>query len=432
MADFASLLINQERLMADVHALAAIGVHEGERTRSSYSPEYQAAADWLIARMEEAGLETRVDVVGNVIGRMGSSEGAVIMTGSHIDTVRNGGPLDGAYGVLAGIEIARVISENNIELKSPYEVVAFVDEEGVYLSLFGSMAMAGKLTDKDIEIATDRRGIALADAMKAQGFDASKYKEAAYPEGSISKFIELHIEQGPVLENLELDIGVVDGIVCQHNVNYTFHGYSNHAGTTPMDMRKDALRAASDFITRTYDLLETCSSPTTRLTFGAITVEPNASNVIPREAVVRLDARDLAEDENKSLIKKIADLAHEVAENHSLKVSVDEKFFNPAALMADDLINVIQSAANELGYSNQIMPSGAGHDAQALALVCDAGMIFVPSNGGLSHHPDEWTEPHLLGKGANVLLQSLLRCVVESQRAEALSEVDQSIEPELA
>ncbi len=408
MATRPDIRIDLQRLMADVQSLAAIGAVDGEGiTRSSYSPAYQQAVEWLEERMRAAGLTTRVDAVGNLIGRMGPVDGPVVMTGSHIDTVRNGGPLDGALGVLAGLEVARVLRDRQCTLDAPFEVVAFIDEEGVYLSLLGSMALAGSLSAKELELAVDSRGQGLGDALRENGFNPEAYREAAYLPGAIECFLELHIEQGPALENLDLQIGVVDGIVSQRNVDYRFFGRSNHAGTTPMDMRRDALRAAAEFISEAYQLLEFFSTPSTRMTFGTIAVKPNASNVIPREAAVRLDQRDLDEDNSRRLAQRVAGLAGEIAARHDLRVEIEEKCFNRAALMAPALIDEIREAAGHLGYSSRVMPSGAGHDAQALAAVCETGMIFVPSEGGLSHHPDEWTAPEDLERGANVLLHVL-------------------------
>ncbi len=405
------LRINQERLLADVQALAAIGKQSsGGINRHSFTPEYRAACDWLIGQMQAAGMSTRIDLVGNVIGRTGPDEGAVVMTGSHIDTVHNGGPLDGSLGVLAGIEVTRVITENNIELAAPLEVVAFNDEEGAFLSLLGAMAMSGTINDEDVENAVNFAGQKLTDAMAGNGFDPANVRNAAYPAGAIKKYIELHIEQGPVLENLNLDIGVVEGIVCQRNIDYTFSGLSNHAGTTPMIMRKDAFRAAAEFVTRCYALLdeEGNANASTRMTFGTCAIKPGYPNVIPCETTVRLDSRDLDQANSAQLATKVAAVAEQVAEQYSVGVQIEVKCVNPAALMAPSLVDSIKSCADKLGYSSQVMPSGAGHDAQALALVADAGMIFVPSIRGLSHHPDEWTAPEHLEKGTNVLLHALL------------------------
>lgn len=417
MATRRDICIDLQRLMTDIRTLASIGARDGDGiARSAFSQAYQQAGNWLSERMQAAGLETRIDAVGNVIGRMGPVDGPVVMTGSHIDTVRSGGPLDGALGVLAGLEVARVLKEQAFELASPYEVVSFVDEEGAYLSLMGSMAMAGTLSARDLEIAADCSGTPLRDAMREYGFEPGAYREAVYPPGAIQCFVELHIEQGPVLENRGLHIGMVDGIVSQRNVDYRFFGRSNHAGTTPMDMRRDAFRAAAEFVSEAYKLLECFSTPSSRMTFGSVSVKPNASNVIPREATVRMDQRDLDEDNSARLAERVARLAGELAERFGLRLEIEEKSFNPAALLAPELIQEIQAAAEGLGYRAGVVSSGAGHDAQSLAGVCDTGMIFVPSIGGLSHHPDEWTAPEDLERGANVLLHTLLGRLTEAGR----------------
>lgn len=412
MAGLRTLRIDPERLMADVHELAAIGRHEaGGIHRSAFTPVYRQAAEWVEGRMRDAGLETRVDAVGNLIGRMGPVGGPVVMTGSHIDTVRNGGPLDGSLGVLAGIEIARLLMDSNLIPRVPFEVVAFADEEGAYLSLFGAMALSGTLEPTDLENAVNTAGEKLTDVLSEQGFYPARYRDAAYPAGAIGRYLELHIEQGPVLEDLGVAIGVVDGIVCQRNIDFIFKGASNHAGTTPMDMRRDAFRAAAEFITRAYALLEVAgnANASTRVTFGTCAIRPGYPNVIPRETTVRMDCRDLDETNNTRLAGELATLARDTGTRLNVTVEIVERCYNPAAMMAPGLIASIQACAAELGYSSRIMPSGAGHDAQALALVTEVGMIFVPSQGGLSHHPDEWTDPADLEKGCNVLLQVLLR-----------------------
>ncbi|SEA42915.1 Zn-dependent hydrolase [Microbulbifer marinus] len=411
MTGVSDLRINSARLMGDLESLAAIGrASEGGIHRAAFSDAYRQAVDWLIDRMQAAGMETRIDAVGNVIGRMGPADGAVIMTGSHIDTVRNGGPLDGALGVLAGIEVARVLSENKVVLGAPYEVVAFNDEEGAFLSLMGAMALSGTIRDEDLQSAANAEGVRLIDAMRESGLDPDRYHQAAYPAESIAKYLELHIEQGPVLENLDLEIGVVDGIVCQRNIEYTFRGQSNHAGTTPMNMRRDTFRAAAEFVTHSYALLDQgYANESTRMTFGTCAIAPGYSNVIPRETTVRLDNRDLDESSSARLVERVAQIAVETADKYNVEIDINERCTNPAALMDGGLIESLQAVARDLGYSHQVMPSGAGHDAQAMALICKAGMIFVPSRRGLSHHPDEWTAPELLAKGVNVLLQALLR-----------------------
>jgi N-carbamoyl-L-amino-acid hydrolase len=414
-ATYKDLRVDADALLAGISALAAYGKVGKGVTRASFSQAYGDAMAWLTEQMEAAGLQTRVDAVGNVVGRMGPASGPVVMTGSHIDTVRNGGPLDGALGVLAGIEVARTIRDNKVPLALPFEVVAFIDEEGVYLSMLGSMALVGDLTPEHLDTVVDRQGMTLRQMMEGAGLQPASYGSAAYPPGSIKKFLELHIEQGPLLEQSGADIGVVTGIVCQRNIDFSFYGASGHAGTTPMSMRKDAFRAAAAFITRAYALLDdpdNCNT-STRATFGTCDIEPGSPNVIPSMCRVRMDNRDLDNANSDRLAEKVAALAKEAAAQANVEIVMDEKPFSSAALMSDSLIESICECCDALGYRHQKMPSGAGHDAQILAPVCDAGMIFVPSIGGLSHHPDEWTEPTHIAAGANVLLHSLLKELVQ-------------------
>ena len=413
MEDVGLLRVDSERLMADVHSLAVIGSQpSGGITRLSFSEAYGQSAAWLVSRMQAAGMSTKIDTVGNVIGRMGPATGAIIMTGSHIDTVSNGGPLDGAYGVIAGVEVARVLTENQLELTAPFEVVAFIDEEGAFLSLFGSRALTGVVTCEELASASNTEGYALTSAMNTAGLDPAPFLDSVYPSETISKFVELHIEQGPALENKELDIGVVDAVVGLKVIDYQFLGQSNHAGTTPMDMRKDAFRAAAEFVHSAYQLTESGQRDSLRITFGAVMVEPNQANVIPRKAKVRLDCRDVTEAYITNFCTTLANLARRVANRYGLALVIKELSYDPPVRMAGQLVDSITDCVSKLGYSMQVMPSGAGHDAQALAGVCDSGMIFVPSQNGLSHHPDEWTAPDQLTKGGNVLLQTLLGYLV--------------------
>lgn len=407
-----SLRINLDRLMSDIAALSQFGRDQsGGITRKSFTPAYHRATEWLIQQMNAAGLSARVDAAGNLIGRTGPKTGPVVMTGSHIDTVRNGGPLDGALGVLAGVEVARVIEEHRIPLRLPLEVLSFVDEEGAYLSLFGSTAIAGTAIEENVANAIDGNGNALLNVSPTLGADIRGYADAAYAPGSIKKFVELHIEQGPALEAAGIDIGVVDGIVCLQNIDYRFIGMSNHAGTTPMHLRKDAFRCACEFVTGAYALLaeEELANPSTRMTFGTCSIKPGYSNVIASEALVRMDSRDLDQRNSERLAQRVAEVACETARKYQVDVEIDEKSVNPPARTAPAVMSDIEQVAEQLGYSHMVMSSGAGHDSQAMSHVTDVGMIFVPSIKGLSHHPDEWTSPQDLEKGCNVLLHTLLK-----------------------
>ncbi len=256
------MIINRNRLLDDIATLAEFGAHDGGGiTRRAYSPAYVEARDWLAHRMEDAGLAVRCDAVGNLIGRLGPGAGPAVLSGSHIDTVPGGGRLDGAYGVLAALECARTIHATKTGLAQALEVVAFVEEEGAFLNLLGSRAMAGEVTASEIEGAHGEDGTGLCDAMVRAGHDPARFAEAQRAPGEIAAYLELHIEQGPVLEAEALQIGIVEGIVAILGLDYDFTGEPGHAGTTPMTLRRDALKGAAAFISRAYAELAPNSAP---------------------------------------------------------------------------------------------------------------------------------------------------------------------------
>ncbi|MCZ6720074.1 MAG: Zn-dependent hydrolase [Proteobacteria bacterium] len=400
--------ITADRLFEDLEALARFGASEGGGiTRRAYAPAYQDASRWLCDRMDAAGLKARVDAVGNVIGRLGPDDGPAVLSGSHIDTVPNGGRYDGAYGVLAALECARTLKEQGAALDHALEVVAFVDEEGAYLNLLGSRAMTGALRADELSRARSEDGVTLLEAMRAAGLDPPRAPEAGRPPADFHCYVELHIEQGPVLERASVPIGIVEGIVGILEVDYTFRGEAGHAGTTPMDLRHDALRSAADFITRTYVKLPPRLDASARVTFGSLTVEPNASNVIPEEVRLRQELRDLSPERLNALFEESREIAAAVAREQTVHLSVSKASFDAPARMSERVAGRIEEACDRLGLTSRRMSSGAGHDAQVLAGVCDTGMIFVPSHKGQSHRADEWTDPKDLERGANLLLHAL-------------------------
>jgi N-carbamoyl-L-amino-acid hydrolase len=404
----AALRVDAGRLLADLDALSRFGRQAaGGVTRRAFSPAHAAAQGWLRDRMRVAGLEARVDSVGNLVGRVGPP-GPAVLAGSHIDTVPEGGTLDGAYGVLAALECARVIVERGLPLSTALEVVAFADEEGAYLSLLGSRGMAGRLTSEEVRAATAAEGGRLVEAMAAAGLDPEEALAARRAPGDLRAYVELHIEQGPVLERLGVPIGVVEGIVGIAEIDYRFVGAADHAGTTPMALRRDALRAAAAFITHAHERFAARSSEHARMTFGAVQVRPNVPNVVPRETLLRQELRDLSTEGLTRLGQESGALAREIAAGHGVEVHIHQASLDEPAIMSPTMIRRIHAACERLGFPCRPMPSGAGHDAQVMALICETGMIFVPSHGGASHRPDEWTDPGALERGANVLLQTLL------------------------
>jgi N-carbamoyl-L-amino-acid hydrolase len=404
--------VDLDRLRRDVEGLAEIGRDpSGGWSRPAWSPPHEEARAWLLARLRAAGLETRVDAAGNVFGRLpgGDPGAACVMTGSHIDTVPRGGPLDGALGVLAGLECLRAIKAAGVALARPLEVAAFSDEEGRFYGLFGSRAMTGGL---DLELAArlrDPDGLPLPEAMRRAGFDLARAPEARRDPRTIAAYVELHIEQGPWLEEAGVPIGVVEAIVGIRRHRLTFLGQPDHAGATPMDRRRDAFFAAADYATRSRAAVLRGGRGRAVTTIGVVQVEPGVANIVPARAALLQELRDPDPKVLDRLARANARGARRAARRHGLAVEVEELMRVAPMPMAPRVMTAIEGAAAELGLGTRRMPSGAGHDAQVLAAVTEAGMVFVPSQGGRSHRPDEWTDWPAIEPGANVLLGALLR-----------------------
>jgi N-carbamoyl-L-amino-acid hydrolase len=401
--------INLPRLRKDLEELGEIGkTPEGGVWRSSFSEADMEARRWYLKRIEEAGLQHWVDAAGNIYARVGEGRLAVI-AGSHLDSVPNGGRFDGALGVMAAFECLRSIKDHGVHTKLPIEAVAFTDEEGRFGGFVGSFAVIGTMTYEEILHRRDLRGMPLADAMRHVGLDPTKIGEAQRNRKDVKAYVELHIEQGPILESMEVPIGVVQGIVAGSRTWITFRGRADHAGTTPMAMRKDAFLGAAEFGLRARDIVLTEGSGTTVGTVGVVDLKPGASNIVPETAFLTLDLRDISWDVLQRLLERVCTLAHEIAEKWSLEVTVERMRISEPAQMSPPIQVVIDEVARDLGHKTHWMNSGAGHDAQVMAKITEAGMIFVPSRQGRSHSPAEFTDWDQIENGANVLLNTLLR-----------------------
>lgn len=401
-------MIRADRLRADLMALANFGAIDKGVDRPCYSPAYRAAADWLKERMRDAGLSVREDAAGNVIGHMGPVDGPAVVCGSHIDSVPAGGIYDGTLGVLAGVEVARCLGDHQAVLRNAYEVIAFADEEGAYLSELGARAMIGDMTVGELDACHGRSNKRVADAMNEYGLDASKIGMAARPHQDFSHYVELHIEQGPVLERSGSDIGVVTGIVGLHVSELTFTGTANHAGTTPIPLRRDAFRAAAEAMTEAYAQLESrFSSAKHRLTYGMAKVAPGVHNVVPASATLTQEIRAESEEDIDALYAMTREVASSVAGRHGVELTATLVSRDAPASMTPKVMDLIERCANEAGYKFERLPSGAGHDAQIMARVCDTAMIFIPSQAGISHNPDEYSTDEQIRRGTDVLLRTV-------------------------
>jgi beta-ureidopropionase / N-carbamoyl-L-amino-acid hydrolase len=405
--------INLPRLRKNLEELGEIGkTPEGGVWRSSFSDADMEARRWYRERIQEAGLQHWVDAAGNIYARVGEG-GPAVIAGSHLDSVPNGGRFDGALGVMAAFECLQSIKDHGLHPKLPIEAIAFTDEEGRFGGFVGSFAVIGTMTFEEVLLRRDLRGMPLADAMRQHGLDPANIGAARRDPNDVKAYVELHIEQGPILESLGVPIGVVQGIVAGSRTWITFGGRADHAGTTPMAMRKDAFLGAAEFGLRARELVLTEGSATTVGTVGVVDLKPGASNIVPETAFLTLDLRDISWDVLQRLLERVRLLAHEIATKWGLEVTVERMRLSEPAQMSPHIQAVIDEVARDLGHKTHWMNSGAGHDAQVMAKIADAGMIFVPSREGRSHSPAEFTGWNQIENGANVLLNTLLRLADE-------------------
>jgi N-carbamoyl-L-amino-acid hydrolase len=403
-----TLKVNPARLEQRIEKLADYGkTPEGGVNRVAFSEQDIQSREYILSLMKEAGLKTRIDEAGNIIGHMEGTDPSLptIIFGSHTDTVPHGGKFDGAVGVLGAIECAQVLSENSIKTRHPLEVIVFTDEEG---GLIGSKAIIGTLTPEALDV-TSHSGKTVREGIVVVEGNPDALSNAIRKPGDIKAFIEIHIEQGSVLAAKGIDIGVVEGIVGINWWDVVIEGFANHAGTTPMDKRQDALLAAAHLVIAVNEVVTSVSGRQVG-TVGRIRAEPGAPNVIPGKVTLSLELRDLSAEKIDSLFKKIVKEAEVIADGTGTTIS-----FNPIEATAvpsptdPSIKNMIAEAAKELGLSYLLMPSGAGHDAQNMAKIAPTGMIFVPSIGGVSHSPKEFTLMKDVANGANVLLHTILK-----------------------
>jgi N-carbamoyl-L-amino-acid hydrolase len=357
-------------------------------------------------------LAVRIDGIGNMFVSSPNEPDELggmpaVWSGSHLDTVPNGGAFDGALGALAALECVRRLHEERVPLRRPVRAVVYSDEEGNYSHLFGSSALVRGFSRAELEALTGRDGDRFAETFAAAGWDLDAATRTRVDPASVHATVELHIEQGPRLESLGHQIGIVTSIVGLGGGAITFHGRADHAGTTPMTMRKDALTAASALIVRFREIAQAVSDRAV-VTAGIITVAPGGANVVPETARLSVDYRDLERSRVEELGRAITAAAEEVAAQHGLPVTVDLEPTIPPSPMDSGIQQVIGDAAAGRGLVASAMPSGAGHDSQNLATVARTGMIFVPSVGGRSHCPEEHTAGDDVANGANVLLDTLV------------------------
>ena len=403
-----NLKVDQDRLEQRIFDLAQFGLQEnGETERVAFSDADITARNWVMQTLKGFGMEVTVDPAGNIIGKRAGADSTKkpISFGSHIDRVPNGGNYDGCVGSMAALEVIETLNDNHITTEHPLEVIIFPNEEG---GVMGSRAMAGNLGKSALSV-VNSTGYSMGEGIMRIGGDTTKLNEAARKKGSMSAFLELHIEQGGKLEKEKLDIGVVEGIVGLKWWDVVFTGFANHAGTTPMNARQDALLAAAKFIVAVNEITTGFEGAQVG-TVGRIKAEPGAPNVIPGKVVASLEIRDLSSEVIEKVYQAIKEKALEIAKASGVSVEfLPLDTTSEPALTNPAIQKEIENAAKALGLSYQYMPSGAGHDSQDISRFAPLGMIFVPSKGGISHSPKEFTSAKDMANGANVLLQTVLR-----------------------
>lgn len=405
-AQSSEVRVNSERLNDTMQHMHTFGENEeGGSDRVAYSNHNHVALSYLANLMLQSGLRPQVDVAGNLVGRRaGRIDGlAPLVAGSHIDTVPNGGHYDGIVGVMSAIEVARTLHEAGIELDHPLEVVIWSNEEG---GKTGSRSWAGTIEERELDLPSlgDKT---LGDGMAYIGGQPEKLAENARQPGDVAGYIELHVEQGAILDREQIDIGVVQGIVGIKRWYITVRGFANHAGTTPMDQRQDALYASALMVAEIRRIIT--GEPGTQVgTVGRLDVSPGAPNVIAGEVLFSLEIRDLSMDKVTRLFARIEESLTGIAGANDVDVAFDQYYESPETPTDAGMQDLVRESAAALGLSSRDMPSGAGHDGQSMKGIAPVGMIFVPSKDGISHAPSEYTSPEQITNGANVLLQTIL------------------------
>jgi hydantoinase/carbamoylase family amidase len=401
-------------LHAQIEALAEIDSEHGGGgiTREVYTPEYSQAVQFVSDRMREAGLEVRQDAVGNLFGLWSgrSPELPRVLTGSHFDTTLNAGKYDGVLGVLGAIAAVRQLKERGVAPSRSIEIVGFAGEEPRFgAGCIGSRAMVGTLSRPDLDRMADRAGVSVAAAMRASGLDPDRLKDALIDPATIAAQVELHIEQGAVLEHRGIPLGVVEQIAAPHDLRVTIIGVARHSGSTPMDLRRDALAGASELVLEVERLARESASGSTVGTVGVLQVLPGAVNVIPGEVTLEIDIRDSDLAARTAVLDALRARFSEVAQRRRLNVEAVTVTEDTPAACDPRIVAAVQESCEAVGTRYMRMTSGAYHDSMVLGARVPIGMIFVPSRDGISHHPDEYTAPEELELGVAVLAGTLER-----------------------
>lgn len=406
------LRVNLERIKTDILQLAEIGRNEVDHGiyRMAFTDADMEGKRWLLKRIEESGFEPHTDGAVNISASLaGKTEAPRVLVGSHIDTVPCAGALDGTLGVVVGLECLRCLRESGVQLQRTLELVAFSDEEGRFGGMFGSQAFAGQINPESIATMKDLNGVMLRDELRRHGYDPYAALEAARDPESIAGYLELHIEQGPVLDRKQKTVGIVDEITGLFTWSICLRGEANHAGTTPMEMRNDAFMGLADFAHEVPRILEENGSERSRATIGKAQILPGAANTVPGLVEFSLDVRDTSEDVLDELATAVRKALSAIARKRDLMFEFEQVSYLRPVACDPAIVDRLLKQAGRLELEYEQMPSGAAHDAQVMGRIVPVGMIFVPSKNGKSHSPAEWTSWSDIEAGANLMLHTVLQ-----------------------
>lgn len=408
-----TLTINKQRLEQRINELAEIGkIGETGVCRLTLSKEDRQGVEQVKRWMEQAGLTARIDHFGNLIGRLEGEnpEAQILMLGSHIDSQPYGGRFDGVIGVLGALEAVQTMKEQNLLPKMPIEVVAFSDEEGCRFNkgLFGVRGILGKLEEGELD-RKDKDGITRREALIEFGCDPERLKESEYPEGSIRAFLELHIEQGPVLEKNNLPVGIVTGISGPLWLTVELEGFAGHAGSVPMPMRQDALVGAAKIIVALNELAGEDPDAPTVGTVGSMKIFPDSRNIIPEKVSFTVDLRDIDIDRRHRIEERLRARIREITAQHGLTCKISEDTNSEPRYCSQEIMNLMRKESHNIGLNTMELMSGPFHDSLAMSYVCDYGMIFVRCKDGISHNPKEFSTFEDISLGTELLYRTAVK-----------------------
>ena len=405
--------VNGKRLLETLNLISRIGITSNGSERTAYSIKEIRAKETLVQLMKRAGLSISIDGVGNIFGKT-QGTGPALMMGSHIDSVPGGGRFDGVAGVASALEVAQSVLEQAIPIAHPLEVCGFSAEESSRFGLgtMGSAIMTGELNAGHIMGLKDRHGTSLEQALARLGLTEKDVNRSRRRPDDLLGYLELHVEQGPLLEMSSKKIGIVKAIAAPTRMRICFLGRADHSGTTPMDLRRDALVAASELVLAVEEI---CRRQVSQVvgTVGTLNVKPNAMNVVPGTVEAGVDLRSISSQQKREARQLVMNRATEIADRRQLEVEISILREEEPVVLDSEMVSLLEEVCISMNIPYMVMTSGAGHDAMNMSKITKVGMIFVPSYMGLSHNPDEWTDLNDVVLGANCLMQAALRLVAK-------------------